>query len=165
LQTDLLRFVERRHDHVSWERVLSGPGLVANYEFLRDRASGEEPAWLGEALRGSDPAAAISQAALDGRSTVCGLALDLFVDLLGSEAGNLALKFNAIGGFYIGGGIAPRILPRLQDGRFLAAFLSKGRMRALLETVPVRVILDTRLALAGAARYASGTGPALRAPR
>jgi len=158
LQCALLTHLERRHGHASWERVLSGPGLVALYEFLRDREPTPEPAWLLEALRGADPAAVISAAAIDGRSETCGHALDLFIDCLGAEAGNLALMMKATGGVHIAGGIAPKILPRLRDGRLPQAFLDKGRMRPLLETMPVDVILDPRLALIGAARHALQAG-------
>jgi glucokinase len=101
-----------------------------------------------------DAGAAISRAALEGRDGVCSQALDLFVSIFGSAAGNLALRMMALGGVYLGGGIAPRILPRLQDGRFMEAFVEKGRFHELLEQVPVRVILNDRTALLGAARVA-----------
>jgi len=154
LQRELLIHLETQHGHVSWERVVSGPGLVAIHEFLRRRERSPDPGWLSEALRSEDPAAVISTAAIDGRSETCGRALDLFIDCLGAEAGNLALKMKATGGVHVAGGIAPKILPRLTDGRLHRAFLDKGRMRPLLETMPVDVILDPRLALMGAARHA-----------
>lgn len=148
--------------HVSWERVLSGPGLVNVFEFLRDTGRGEQPAWLAEEMRlavsaaepRGDPAPVISRNALAGKSPLCEKALDLFVELYGAEAGNVALKFLATGGVYIGGGIAPRILPKLQGPAFRDAFLAKGRMRPLLETMPLRIILNVRAALVGAARLA-----------
>jgi glucokinase len=152
VQTDLLRHLAARHGHVSWERVLSGPGLVALYTFLRDSGRGEEPEWLRDSLRRDDPAAAISEAALAGRSDLCSQAVDLFVRLLGAEGGNLALKVMATGGVYLGGGIVPKILPRLKPPAFLEAFFSKGRMRPLLESMPVSAILDDRTVLLGAAR-------------
>jgi glucokinase len=152
LQAGLWRHLRARHRHVSWERVLSGPGLVSLYAFLRDTGRGEEPEWLRDALRRDDPAAVISDAALAGRSELCGQALDLFVRLLGTEAGNFALSVMATGGVYLGGGIVPKILPRLQGPAFLEAFVAKGRMRPLLESMPVRAVLDDRIALLGAAR-------------
>jgi len=151
----LLRYLQAGLEHVSWERVLSGPGLHNIYRFLRDSGQGEEPAWLAEALRAGDPPAVISGAALEGRSPLCDRALDMFVTLLGSEAGNLALKVAATGGVYLGGGIAPRILDRLRRPGFLQAFRSKGRMQELLEAMPIRVILNDRTALYGAARCAA----------
>jgi len=142
-----------KHGHASWERVLSGPGLVEIYEFLGDVEGLKTPAPdpRGEA----DPAAAIAARALEGGCPVSSLALDLFVEFYGAEAGNLALKLFATGGIFLGGGIAPKILPRLQGPSFLESFLSKGRLRALLEGIPVRVILNDKTALLGAAQCAA----------
>ena len=155
IEIELLHFLKGRFNHVSWERVLSGPGLHNVYMFLRDIKGGEEPAWLGRAIREGDPAAVISGAAQEGRSSLCSDALDLFVTLYGAEAGNLALKMMATAGIYIGGGIAPKILRRLQGPGFMRAFIAKGRMEGLLDSIPVRVILNDRTALLGAARRAS----------
>jgi glucokinase len=172
LQDELLAYLKRSYDHVSWERVLSGPGLLAVYSFLRDSGRGEEPPWLLEEMRQNDPAAVIGRAAMQGRSALCVQAVDLFVSLYGAEAGNLALKMMAVGGLYVGGGIAPKILDRLKGKGFMEAFLAKGRMRPLLERMPVRVILNDRAALLGAARRAAlaeaeaGNGtPRRRQPR
>ncbi len=154
LETELLRYLLTRFAHVSYERVLSGPGLYNIYQFLRDTGRGEEPAWLSEELRQQDPAATISQAALSGRCALCVQALDLFVSLYGAEAGNLALKVMATGGLYVGGGIAPKIMQKLQDATFMQAFTAKGRMQPLLEAIPVRVILNDKTALLGAAHCA-----------
>lgn len=154
LEVELLRFLLARFERVSYERVLSGPGLLNIYQFLRDTGRGEEPAWLTEELRRQDPAAAITQAALAGQCALCEQALALFVPLYGAEAGNLALKVMATGGVFVGGGIAPKIIPRLTTSTFMEAFLAKGRMRPVLEAIPVRVILNDRAALFGAARYA-----------
>jgi glucokinase len=151
LQDELMRYLRAQFGHVSWERVLSGPGLFNVYKFLRDTGRGEEPAWLAAELKDHDPSPTISRAALEGKCALCGKALDLFVELYGSEAGNVALKMAAMGGVYLGGGIAPRILPKLQSSGFLAAFVDKGRLRPLLETIPIRVILNDRTALRGAA--------------
>ncbi len=153
LEIDLLRYLKMQFQHVSWERVVSGVGLLSLHEFLREHRKVPVPQWLSEEIQ-SVGAAAISQAAIAGSDEICAQPLDCFVRLLGAEAGNLALKVMSSGGLYIGGGIAPKILPILTDGVFLEAFLDKGRMRPLLEAMPVRVILNDRAAL---------YGPALRA--
>jgi glucokinase len=155
VQVRLLQYLLKRYAHVSWERVLSGPGLLSIYEFFRDAGAGEEPTWLRESLREGDPAAVISRAALEGRSPLCARALDLFVALYGAEAGNLALKVLATGGVFLAGGIALKILPKLQEPTFREAFVAKGRARALLEAIPVRVIVNDKAALLGTARYAA----------
>jgi glucokinase len=154
LELELLHFLLSRFDRVSYERVLSGPGLVNIYEFLRETGRGDEPLWLAEEFRGHDPAAVITQMALAERSTLCVQTLDLFVSIYGAEAGNLALKMMATGGVFIGGGIAPKILPKLMTPTFMHAFLTKGRMRPVLEATPVRVVLRGQTALLGAARCA-----------
>lgn len=151
LQLDLLRYLHRQFSHVSWERVLSGPGLQNIYHFLRDARGGDEPRWLADEMRAGDPAAAVSRAALAGKSELCVQALDLFVSIYGQEAGNVGLKFLATGGIFIGGGIAPKILPAMRSPVFLGAFLAKGRMRPVLEAMPVRVILNEAVGLIGAA--------------
>ena len=155
LQEQLLQHFRRYGQHVSNERVLSGPGLVRIYSFLRVDSHEAEPAWLAEETAREDPAAAISRAALAGTSDLCARALDIFVSCYGAEAGNLALKMLALGGVYVGGGIAPRILPKLKDGTFRKAFLNKGRMGDVLETIPIRVVTNERTALLGAARCAA----------
>lgn len=153
LQWALHRFLARRHDHVSWERVISGPGLVNLHAFLCEYRDRPVPPEIVEAKRDGDPAAVIAGAALSGGDETCVEALDLFVRLYGAEAGNLALKTMATGGVYVAGGIAPRIQPALTDGRFVAAFAAKGRMQPLLASMPVHVILNDRVALYGPARY------------
>lgn len=155
-ETRLLEFLAKRHGHVSWERVASGGGLLNLFDFLHEVEGMPVPSVLATALAretSNDPAL-ISQAALAERAPIAVEALDLFARLLGAEAGNLALKLLATGGVYLGGGIAPKILPKLQDGAFVAAFSDKGRFRNLLERIPVRVVLDAATALYGAARYA-----------
>jgi glucokinase len=149
-----------RFDRVSYERVLSGPGLQNIYQYLRDTRGTREPVWLTDRMREQGVAAAISSAGLDGTSELCVEALDMFVSMYGAEAGNLALKLMATGGIYVGGGIAPRIIEKLRDGCFMNAFVAKGRLSPLMRSVPVRVVLDDRVAVMGAARYA-----ALRASR
>jgi glucokinase len=154
LQVELLNFLGREFGHVSWERVLSGPGLHNIYRFLRDTGRGEEPDWLTREMQQRDPPAVISQAALAGTSALCRQALDLFVALYGAEAGNVALKLMATAGVYVGGGIAPKIIRKLTDSTFMDAFVAKGRLKPLLEAIPVRIIMNDKAALLGAARFA-----------
>lgn len=151
----LLQHLAKKFGRVSYERVLSGPGKLELYQFLRDASGAREPVWLTAAFRKGDASAVVSEMALTRRSAVCVKALDLFVSLYGAEAGNLALKFLARGGVYVGGGIAPHILPKLKDGTFLRAFRDKGRLSPVLSRIPVHVILDDQVAVHGAARYAS----------
>ena len=146
-------FLQDRFGHVSWERVVSGAGLVHLLEFLVQESGTAGPAWFNDP--GQDRAAGITGDALSGNDPLCVEALHWFARLYGAEAGNLALKMKATGGLYLGGGIAPKILPALQDGRFLAAFLDKGRMRALVEAMPVRVIRNEQVSLQGLARVAA----------
>ncbi|HEV2421923.1 MAG TPA: glucokinase [Candidatus Acidoferrales bacterium] len=155
LQDDLLKYLRTQFGHVSWERLVSGPGLFNIFKFLRDTGNETEPAWLTQELAGKDPARVISKAALEGKSPLCEKALDLFVALLASECGNMALKVLATGGVYMGGGIPPKILPKLKTVLFLKAFANKGRFRTVLEAMPVRVILNEYTALRGAARRAA----------
>lgn len=152
LEVELLRYLLNRYERVSYERVLSGPGIYNIYRFLRDTGRGDEPSWLADEIEEGDPAAIISRAALDGKSELCARALDLFCSIYGAEAGNLALKFKATGGVFVGGGIAPKILPKLEQPAFMESFRAKGRMRTLLEPIPVKVILNDQAALLGAAR-------------
>lgn len=154
LQIELLDHLMREFGHVSWERVLSGPGLHSIYRFLRDTGRGEERAWLMQEMQQHDPSAVISEAALAGRSALCEQAVDLFVSLYGSEAGNVALKIMATGGVFVGGGIAPKIITKLAEPLFMRAFVAKGRLKPLLQDIPVRVIMNDKTALLGAARFA-----------
>jgi glucokinase len=140
---------------VSVERVLSGPGLFNIYSFLREHRRTPEPEWLTARLQKDDPSAVISEAALDARDAECVHALEMFVDIYGAEAGNLALKVLALGSVYLGGGIAPKILPALQDGRFIRAFRDKGRLDEMLGKIEVRVSLNEAAALHGAAHCAA----------
>ncbi len=152
LEMRLLEYMLNHFPRVSYERVLSGPGLFKIYQFLKETGQGEEPSWLSERLSREDSSAVISEAALTGKSELCVKALDMFVSLYGAEAGNLALKALATGGVYIGGGIAPKILDKLMDGTFMGAFIEKGRYSSLMNRIPVRVIINEKAALLGAAR-------------
>lgn len=151
----LMEWLRATHGRVSFERVVSGPGLHAVYRFLRDTGRAEEPPWLAERIDGTgDPSAVISEVALEGGAEICERALGMFAAAYGAAAGNLALASLALGGVYLGGGIAPKILPALDGDGFVDAFVGKGRMEDLVADVPVRVILEPRTALIGAARYA-----------
>ncbi|HEV2799147.1 MAG TPA: glucokinase [Pyrinomonadaceae bacterium] len=152
---ELLNYMrEKIGGRVSYERVLSGPGLFNIYSFLRDQKYAEEPDWLAEQIKAGDGSAAVSKAGLAGTAELAVKALDMFADIYGSMAGNLALILKATGGLYVGGGIAPKLIEKLKDGTFMRAFTDKGRMSALVSNIPVRVILDDKTALYGAARCA-----------
>jgi len=155
LELELLRYLERQFEHVSYERVLSGPGLVNVYSFLRDTGRAEEPDWLRLEMQTSNPAAVISSAALAGNNPLCQKALDLFVSIYGAEAGNLGLRFMARGGVFLGGGIAPKIAPKLVSALFMESFTAKGRMSSLLQAMPVYIITNEKTALLGAALVAA----------
>jgi glucokinase len=155
LQVELLRYLLSKFEHVSYERVLSGPGLYNIYQFLRDTGRGEEPAWLADRIGTADPPAVITQSALSGESKLCVAAMDLFLSIFGAEAGNLALKVMAAGGVFLGGGMPPRIVSKLREEGFLRAFRAKGRMSELMAAIPVRVILNDKTALFGAGRVAA----------
>jgi len=162
-EVDLHRYLRQKYKgRVSYDRVISGSGLTNFYEFLRDVRGMETPAWLGERTSIEDPNAVISELALAGKSAICEKALDMFVSAYGAEAGNLALKTLSVDGLYVGGGIAPRILEKLKDGTFMKAFTAKGRLSEVLINMPVRIILDSRAALLGAASYAKACAAELR---
>ncbi len=167
VEWELCRWLAAQDPHVSCERVCSGLGLHNVYRFLRARATAREPSWLGSRMATGDPGTVISHSAIEGSDPVCVQALDLMVSAYGAEAGNLALKYLATGGVYVGGGIAPHILPKLRDGTFLRAFTAKGRMSEMMRRIPVHVVLNERTALLGAARYArepTGTGASAPGP-
>lgn len=155
LEYALLEYLAERYGHVSWERIVSGPGLVELYRFLCTYRKYVIPAWLAESMLAGDAAAEIAAAGMGRRCPLCVETLELFVSLYGAEAGNLALKHMATGGVFIGGGIAPKLLPKLREGGFMLAFRTKGRMASLLEAMPVQVILNDRTALFGPALYAA----------
>jgi glucokinase len=163
-----LQYLLEKYDiqRISVERVVSGQGIVAIYQFLRDRQIAPESAEIGQVIRtweqetgrsekSVDPAATIAQAALEKRDRLSEQTLQMFVDAYGAEAGNLALKLLPYGGLYVAGGIAAKILPLIKEGQFLRAFGQKGRVSSLLERVPVHVILNPQVGLIGAAIGAS----------
>ena len=155
-EVELLRYLrDKFHGHVSCERVLSGPGLFNVYSFLKDTGHAPEPPWLAEKIQGGDPSAVVSEVGLAGRDPNCVATLDLFASIYGAEAGNLALKALAVGGVFVAGGIAPKILPALvKQDTFLKAFFAKGRFANLMRNLHVSVALNPRAPLLGAAYYA-----------
>lgn len=155
LEMELLTWLMGKFDgRVSFERVVSGPGLTNIYTFLRDQKHMDEPEWLRQRMETEDPNAVIGEAGEAGESELCGKALEMFVASYGAEAGNMVLKVLATGGMYIGGGIAPKMLKTMQSGVFIQAFTDKGRLSELLVHTPLHIILESRAALIGAAAYA-----------
>jgi len=151
-QIALLNYLLERFDHVSYERLLSGPGLVNIYDYLRHAGFAEENNTLSLIMCQSDPATAIADYALNKSDVLAGEAMDLFIAIYGAMAGNLALINLAFGGVYVAGGIAPKIIARMNNGGFMRAFKDKGRMSKLLETMPVYVVMNPNVGLRGAAR-------------
>jgi glucokinase len=158
LQIELLRFLQSRFGHVSNERILSGPGLVNVHEFIVEQGREKPSPALADAMKNSDPAAAISKAALQGTDATAEKALSLWISIYGAEAGNLALKTMATGGLFLTGGISPKILPKLKGPDFMRAFVSKGRLTGVLEAIPVHVVTNEKTGLLGAARCAAVRG-------
>jgi glucokinase len=154
LEAELTQYLGKKYQHVSCERILSGPGLKNIYDFLRDTKKSEEPTWLQKQMsEAPDPPALISQLALEKKAAICDQALDIFVGVYGSETGNCALNFLATGGAFIGGSIAAKIVPRMRDPTFMNSFLNKGRMCSLLADIPVKIVLNDDCGITGAARY------------
>ncbi|MBC7796819.1 MAG: glucokinase [Pyrinomonadaceae bacterium] len=152
LEIELLRYLLTKFERVSYERVVSGLGLRNIFDFLSDTKRAETPEWLTEEIANDEFGAVIAKNV--DNSEICGQTLDIFVSLYGAEAGNLALKMLATNGVFVGGGIAPKILPKLKQGVFLESFSAKGRFRELLEKTPLKVVLNDKAALFGAAHYA-----------
>jgi glucokinase len=153
MEVELLRYLLKKFDHVSYERILSGPGIRNIYEFLRDTGKEEEPAWLREQLASAqDAPALISELALANKAAICDRTLTIFVSIFGSETGNCALKFMSTGGIFVTG-IAGKIVPKMKEPVFLESFLNKGRMTTLLQDIPVKIVLNDDSGLLGAARY------------
>ncbi|MGZ8541945.1 MAG: glucokinase [Chitinophagaceae bacterium] len=150
---ELYTFLQKKFDHVSWERLVCGPGIVNIYQFLRDEKKRKEPEWLKEKMKNADAAAVISQHV--DQSDICKETMRLFIRYLAHGSANLVIKLKATGGLFIGGGIVPQIIPLLQNNAFYSSFCQSGRLNYLLEKVPVKVILNTKAALLGAAWYGS----------
>ncbi len=156
---EFYRYLKEKYDFVSWERVLSGPGIYNIYQFLRDIKKREEPGWLAGELQQEDPAAVISNAAIEKKQPLCVETMELFVKYLACESTNLVLKHKATGGLFIGGGIPPKILPFLKEGIFYHSFIQCDRMEELVSAIPVKVILNDKTALLGAAYYGAFSRP------
>ena len=155
LDWELHQYLHESHEVVSYEHVISGPGIHAIYTFLRDRKNRSEPAWLAEAMRHEDPSAVISETAIMEKCSLCMETMQMFVHYLARESGHLALKMKATGGLYLGGGIPPKIIPLLREDRFYKHFLHCDRMEDMLREIPIYVILNDETALLGAANYAA----------
>lgn len=155
-ELELLRYLQAKVGaHVSWERVVSGPGIVCLYEFLAGRDPGARSKALAEAMQAGDPAEEIANAALRGDDSLAERTIQWFLALYGAEAGNVALKFLATGGVYLGGGIAPKLASLLPHSRFVERFEAKGRMKPLLERIAISIVLNDKAALQGAASFAA----------
>jgi glucokinase len=155
VEDELSRWLRAKHGRVSYERVLSGPGLAELYRFMSETRRGAEPAGIARRFADAgDPAAVVTETGLDGSCERARLTLEKWVEIYGAEAGNLALKALAVGGVYVGGGIAPRMLPMFRAGHFLRGFATKGRLSPVLARIPVAIILDAQTALWGAAQRA-----------
>ena len=155
LEIELLQYLFEKFGHVSLERVLSGQGIVNIYDFLKHSGRfGSEPKWLSEKMIQDDPAAAITSVARLKKNRICSMAMDMFASIYGAAAGNLALHAMAVNGVYLGGGIAPKIIWKLHDGSFMTSFTNKGRFSQFMSRIPVKVILNDRAAIIGAAHYA-----------
>jgi glucokinase len=152
IDVELWRFLKAKNPHVSYERVVSGPGFLDLFNFFIEKGYEKKPMWLKSTIE--DLPKVITEKGLRKECPVCLRTLNWFISLYGSEAGNVALKFLSLGGLYVGGGIAPKILSALKEGEFMKAFKAKGRFEELLTTVPVKVILNENTALLGAAAYA-----------
>lgn len=167
LETELLQFLRKEFGRVSYERVVSGPGLYNIYRFLLASGGAPEAEWLRSRMETGDPSAVVAEAALAGRDPRAVQALDMFASIYGAEAGNLALKALAVGGVFVGGGIAPKLRAKLEDGTFVGAFRDKGRLGEMMAAIPVHLVLEPRAALLGAAAIArsllSGRAPKPRA--
>jgi glucokinase len=153
-ETELLAFLRRDHERVSYERILSGPGLFNIFRFLSEgQARPVDPA-VARRLAHEDPGAVVGEAGTTGACPTCAAAVDLFVDLYGAQAGNLALTVMAVGGVYVGGGIVTKMLPKMRSGLFLRSFVAKGRYRGFVSEIPVWIVLEPKTALIGAAEAA-----------
>lgn len=150
---ELYTFLQKKFGHVSWERLVCGPGIENIYQFLRDEKKREEPAWLKEEITHGDAAAVISGHVL--QSEICKETMHLFIRFLAYESANLVLKLKSTGGLFIGGGIPPKIVSLFENNAFYDSFCQSGRLNYLLQKVPVKIILNTKTALLGAAFYGS----------
>lgn len=156
VEIQLLHFLLREFERVSIERVLSGAGVYRIYQFVCENLNFKEPDWLIQDFCENRPEEVVVKNGLNGKSNACKKTIEMFVEIYGATAGNMALQLKTTGGVYIGGGIAPNIVSLLKEGAFIESFLAKGRFREWLKQVPVRLILNGRASLLGAAHYALG---------
>jgi glucokinase len=154
LDMELLEFLQEKYQIVSWERLVSGPGIFDTFQFLRDVRHMHVPDWLEHALQEKDPAAVISSNAIEQKVSICIKTMEMFVRYLARESANLVFKMKATGGLFIGGGIPPRIIPLLQNNNFYHHYLQGDRLIELLAAVPLHVVNNDKAALLGAAYYA-----------
>ncbi|MCA6067946.1 glucokinase [Chryseobacterium sp. RG1] len=155
LDAELWKFLKNSFEHVSWERLISGQGILNIYQFLRSSNTEKEPEWLTEQLKIDHSAKTISAAAIDKKDPVCIETMQLFFKYLAIESSQLALKTKATGGIFIGGGIVPKNLSLIDKKEFYKTFINTGRMEHLLKNIPVKIVLNDKTALMGAAYYAA----------
>jgi glucokinase len=154
LEMELLAYLQKKYGRISYERLLSGPGIKNIYDFLRDAHKADEPQWLKDQIAGApDPPAVISQLAQEGKAAICDQTLSIFVSIYGAETGNCALNFLSTGGIFIGGSVAAKNVSKMKDPIFMESFLDKGRMVDLLKEIPVTIVLNDDSGIIGAARY------------
>lgn len=154
LEIELFYFLKEKLTHISYERVVSGPGIHLLYRFLTESGKVKESDAVIEAMKTESPPMVVTKMAKEIRDPACVKTIDLFLSIYGAASGNLALKMMSLGGFYIGGGIAPSLIDEMKSGSFLTSFMSKGRFKPLLESIPVYVILNDDASLLGAAYFA-----------
>lgn len=152
-ECELFLFLKKKFGHVSYERVVSGPGLLLLYQFLIETKREKSSAEVKKEMERNDPSQVVSEWGRTNRDPACSQALDWFLSFYGAETGNMALKFLALGGVFVGGGIAPHLIERMKTGSFLSAFFDKGRFKSLLESVSIWVVLNDDAALLGAAYF------------
>lgn len=150
MQCLLLRYLQHRHGHVSYERIVSGPGLITIFEFMRDTGLASPSSQLLEAMKLGDAAAAITQFSQQGDEVIARMTVNLFLSVYGAFVGNMALAVLPRGGIYVAGGIAAKMAVQMQGGEFMKAFLSKGRFGGLLATLPLHIVLNPNVGLLGA---------------
>lgn len=154
LEMEMLAYLQKKYGRISYERILSGPGIKNIYDFLRDERKADEPPWLKDQIAAAqDPPALISKLAQEGKAAICDQTLSLFVSIYGAETGNCALNFLSTGGIFIGGSVAAKNVAKMKEPIFMESFLDKGRMADLLREMPVTIVLNDDSGLIGAARY------------
>ena len=153
IEIDLLNYLINKYGRISYERILSGPGLLNIYNFFKDTTYQNTPSWLQERFKKEDPSAVISDVGMSKKDECCEKALELFISVYGAEAGNLALTSLSTGGVFIGGGIAPKLLNKIKEGSFMQAFTHKGRLSVMVSQMPVKVILNDKIPLLGCGNF------------